>query len=224
MKLKILELFAGTRSIGKAFEKMGHQVISIDWDEKFENIDYNLDIGKLTNTQILEFFNGEAPDFIWASPDCRTYSIAGVFHHRIVFNDVIYPKSVDAMNMDLVNINLVKLVKHFESNYGTKFVIENPRGMFRKMPFIQGIQRHHVTYCQYGDINRQKPTDLFSNMFSVYALKQPCKAGANCHESAPRGSMKGVQSQSRKNRIQIPPQLCQHIVQLVEEELLEVEE
>ena len=171
MKLKILELFAGTRSIGKAFEKMGHQVISIDWDEKFENIDYNLDIGKLTNTQILEFFNGEAPDFIWASPDCRTYSIAGVFHHRIVFNDVIYPKSVDAMNMDLVNINLVKLVKHFESNYGTKFVIENPRGMFRKMPFIQGIQRHHVTYCQYGDINRQKPTDLFSNMFSAYAFK-----------------------------------------------------
>ena len=81
-----------------------------------------------------------------------------------------------------------------------------------------------MTYCQYGDINRQKPTDLFSNMFSAYALKQPCKAGANCHESAPRGSMKGVQSQSRKNRIQIPPQLCQHIVQLVEEELLEVEE
>ena len=223
MKLKILELFAGTRSIGKAFEKMGHQVISIDWDEKFENIDYNLDIGQLTNDQILQFFNGEAPDFIWASPDCRTYSIAGVFHHRTVFNDVIYPKSVDAMNMDLVNINLIKLVKHFESTYGTKFIIENPRGMFRKMPFVKGISRNGVTYCQYGDF-RQKPTDLFSNMFAIYALKPMCKAGAGCHENSPRGSNKGVARQSKRQRIQIPKELCEHIVQLVEEELLEVEE
>ena len=33
-KLKVLELFAGTRCIGKAFDKRGHEVYSIEWNKK----------------------------------------------------------------------------------------------------------------------------------------------------------------------------------------------
>lgn len=78
--MKVLELFAGTRSIGKAFEARGHNVFSIEWDKSFENIDMYADIGQIGSDQIISEFG--QPDVIWASPDCTTFSIAGISHHR----------------------------------------------------------------------------------------------------------------------------------------------
>lgn len=66
--MKVLELFAGTRSIGKAFEAEGHEVYSVEWDKRFENIDLYADILNVTAEDIREKFG--QPDIIWASPDC----------------------------------------------------------------------------------------------------------------------------------------------------------
>lgn len=78
--MKVLELFAGTRSIGKAFEARGHEVFSVEWDKRFEHIDLYKDILTLSAAEVLEKFG--RPDVIWASPDCTTYSIAAISHHR----------------------------------------------------------------------------------------------------------------------------------------------
>ena len=78
--MKVLELFAGTRSIGKAFAAHGHAVYSVEWDREFENIDLYQDISTVTAAQILQDFG--RPDVIWASPDCSTFSIAAISHHR----------------------------------------------------------------------------------------------------------------------------------------------
>lgn len=81
MKLKVLELFAGTRSIGKAFEKKGHEVFSVEWDKDFENINLYDDVNNLTVERVIELMGGR-PDVIWASPDCTTYSVMAISHHR----------------------------------------------------------------------------------------------------------------------------------------------
>ena len=78
--MKVLELFAGTRSIGKAFEAKGHEVFSVEWDKSFENINLYADIMTVTAEEILQKFG--KPDVIWASPDCTTFSIAAISHHR----------------------------------------------------------------------------------------------------------------------------------------------
>lgn len=66
--MKVLELFAGTRSIGKAFEARGHEVFSVEWDKRFEDIDLYKDIGELTAKEVIDKFGH--PDVIWLSPDC----------------------------------------------------------------------------------------------------------------------------------------------------------
>ena len=209
--MKILELFAGTRSIGKAFENKGHDVFSIDWDTKFEKIDLYTDISILTSKDIIALFG--KPDIIWASPDCTTYSISAISHHRTKDLDGnLTPKSDYAKFCDNANINLIKLINELNPKY---FFIENPRGGFRKMNFIKEIDRHTISYCQYGD-NRMKPTDIFTNHKNPN-FKHICKKGSPCHISAPRGSKTGTQGlKGSVERSRIPDLFCQHIVEISE--------
>lgn len=210
--MKILELFAGTRSIGKAFEIKGHDVYSVEWNKDFENIDWNADIGLITAKDIIERFG--KPDVIWASPDCTSYSIAAISHHRVKEPDGnLAPKSEYAKFCDSVNQNVLKLIKDLNPKY---FFIENPRGGMRKMNFMKDIPKYTVTYCQYGD-KRMKPTDIWTN-HSNPKFKPMCKNGDSCHESAPRGSKTGTQGlKGSKERSIIPAKLCEHIVSICEE-------
>lgn len=125
MTVKILELFAGTRSIGKAFEERGHEVFSIDWNKDFENINLYTDISTLTAEDIIDKFG--VPDVIWASPDCTTYSVAAISRHRKRNEDngSLDPISEYAKFCDKCNQNVVKLIADLNPKY---FFIENPRG------------------------------------------------------------------------------------------------
>lgn len=210
----VLELFAGTRSIGKAFEKKGHKVYSVEWDKNFKDISLYADIGTLTANDIITLC-GAKPDVIWASPDCTTYSIAGISHHRRKQqNGNLEPISPYAIFCDAVNKHVVDLIRELKPKY---YFIENPRGGLRKMDFMQGLPRYTVTYCQYGD-KRMKPTDIFTNHPNP-RFKPPCHNGDLCHEPAPRGSQTGTQGiNGAKERSRIPAQLCEHIVEICEDE------
>ena len=212
VNVKVLELFAGTRSIGKAFEAQGHKVFSVEWDKKFENIDLYADISTITAEQILNNFG--KPDVIWASPDCSTFSIAAISHHRRKNqeNGNLDPISDYAKFCDVVDQHVLELIKQLQPKF---WFIENPRGGMRKMVWMKDLPIYTVTYCQYGD-TRMKPTDIWTNHPDPQ-FKPMCKNGDPCHERAPRGAKTGTQGlKGCKERSVIPAKLCEHIVEICE--------
>ena len=210
--MKILELFAGTRSIGKAFEARGHEVYSVDWDPSHANMNLYTDISKLTADKILREFG--QPDVIWASPDCTTYSVAAISKHRKREADGnLTPITDYAKFCDKTNQHVLNLITALQPKV---FFIENPRGAMRKMNFMKPLPRYTVTYCKYGD-TRMKPTDIWTNHPDP-KFKPACKNGDTCHVAAPRGSKTGTQAlKGSKLRSVIPDALCQHIVDICEE-------
>jgi hypothetical protein len=207
--MNVLELFAGSRSIGKQAERLGMNVFSVDW-EQYENINLSIDIGELTKDNV-----PFVPDIVWASPDCTTYTIAAISTHR----NKTEPKSEYAKKCDAVNQHFIGLIKEWLNiNPNMVFFIENPRGMLRLMEWMQEFKRHTVWYCQYGD-DRAKPTDIWTNS-KTWMPKPEChnykynKQGniinKHCHhESARRGAKTGTQGKNgHYERSRIPEQLC----------------
>ena len=112
-----------------------------------------------------------------------------------------------------------EIVEHYlKLNLSMIFIIENPRGLLRKMDFMKDYDRTNVTYCQYGE-TRMKPTDIWTN--NLKNLYNPngwnprlmCKNGMPCHESAPRGSRTGTQGiKGNYLRSIVPYELCKEIL------------
>ena len=212
---KMLDLFAGTRSVSREFEKAGWETYSVEWDKKFKGISLYADISKLTAQDIIRLCGGR-PDVIWASPDCTSYSVSAISHHRQKVGDTLRPISEYAKFCDYTNNHVLDLIAQLKPRY---FFIENPRAGMRKMEFMRAreragfMKRYTVTYCQYGDF-RMKPTDIWTNHPNPQ-FKPPCNYGDSCHEHAPRGSVAGSQRlKNAKERARIPEQLCRHIVRI----------
>ena len=200
--IKVLELFAGSRSIGKVAEELGMEVFSSDINN-FDGINYVVNI--------LEFDYSKVPftpDVIWASPPCTGFSVAAIGHHWTGGKGAYIPKTETArLGIELVKKTL-EIIDYYKPKY---WFMENPRGVLRKMDIVKELKRNTVTYCQYGD-ERMKPTDIWTNS-DVWVPRKMCKNGDTCHVAAPRGSRTGTQGRSNAyERSKIPDELCQEIL------------
>ena len=215
-ELKVVDLFAGTRSISKIFEDKGHKTYAIEWDKSHANIDWYVDINEVNTNDIIEKFG--VPDVIWVSCPCEKFSVAAIGKHWIKGTNL--PKTEETKKALKLLEHCVNLVKELlEINPNLIYFFENPRGKMRKVDCMQKLPRYTVTYCQYGDI-RMKPTDIWTNHPNPN-FKPICKNGDPCHVSAPRGSRTGTQGlKNAKERSVIPRLLCEHIVDICEGHLV----
>jgi len=216
MARKVLEIFAGSRSIGKQAELLGMEVLSID---KFvtEGMDLVLGVEELTKELILEKL-GE-PDIIWASPVCSAWSKTGWFHYwdtaMYKLTNQFIAKRPDAND----SVEMVrKTIEIFSWFPNATFFMENPEGMLQKHPVIKYFQLYGlrvrkslVTYCRYGDDIR-KPTHIWNNCENWQPLS-PCNKGDKCHEYSPRCTQKGIRSKKGSfERSKIPDLLCKEVL------------
>ncbi len=223
---KVLELFAGSRSIGKVSEELGYKVFSSDLNN-FDGIDYAVDIRKFATSK-----RPFIPDVIWCSPPCTGFSVAAIGKNWVK-GEVFTPKTDSArLGVELLDATLELIKYYLVLNPNLKWYMENPRGKMRKSPklseskdqstlslfnqeleMVDGLDmvRHTITYCQYGD-DRMKPTDIWTNNNS-WTPRKMCKNGDSCHVSAPRGSQTGTQGlKGNYERSKLPYQLCKEVL------------
>lgn len=206
--MKVLELFAGSRSFSKEAEKFGYETFTVDINS-FDKIDYVVDILDFRTNKI-----PFKPDIIWASPPCTYFSVASIGKH---WHKDHTPKTEEAkLGVSIVNKTL-EIINELKPKY---WYLENPRGKLRKLNIVEGLTRSTVWYCKYGD-TRAKPTDIWSNnirnVFNPYGWqpRPECFNGnKKCHhQPAPRGSQTGTQGlKGNYLRSQIPKELCIEIL------------
>ena len=137
--MKVLELFAGSRSVGKIAEKLGMEVFSSDLID-FDGINYAV--------SILDFDYKKVPfkpDVIWASPPCTGFSVAAIGHHWTGGKGAYIPNTDTArLGIELVKKTL-EIIDHYKPQH---WFMENPRGLLRKMDLVQ-VTILILSNCQY---------------------------------------------------------------------------
>lgn len=164
MPKRLLELFCGTKSVGNIFKEDGYEVVSLDYNKKF-NATHTDDILTWNYKQYPPYYF----DVIWASPDCTTWSIATGGKYRTKasiygLNNKFQEKATIGNKMIL---KVIEILNYFQPNY---WFIENPKGLLQHFPplkeFIEdiGANMNLVYYANYNNWGFPKPTNIWSNL------------------------------------------------------------
>lgn len=232
--LTVIDLFAGTGSATAAFARLGHRVFRVELDDRFDP-DLAADMRTVTAHML-----PSPVDLLWASPPCTSYSVGSFRHHWTASTTCrtcgsamrraprerwwhayqpsctkvspgplrLTPRSPTAeLGRELLAATL-RLVEETSPRW---WIIENPRGLMRKMPELADVERRTITHCQYGDPRRMKPTDLFG-VFPPGFDARACRNGAPCHVAAPRGARTGTQGLGPVEAAMLPPGLGVELV------------
>ena len=150
--MKLLELFAGTKSVGTVADKLGWDVVSLDLKDA------------TINCNILEWDYTQYPpgsfDVIWASPPCNTFScIRKSWIGRCGYTKESLKRDVEQVGLPILYKTL-EIIDFFQPKY---YFIENPK-TGRMKEYMQEYDHYDVDYCQYSNWGYRKRTRIWTNL------------------------------------------------------------
>jgi len=132
--MRLLELFAGTKSVSKAIGNGFTEVISLDIEPTFN---------PTITTDILTWDYTIYPPghfhTIWASPPCQDFSC---------LNNARPEKHLNTANAEALVKRAIEIITYFNPE---RFFIENPQtGSLKDKEFMLGIPYIDMDYCRFG--------------------------------------------------------------------------
>jgi len=179
--MRVLELFSGTKSIGKVCDDLGYETISLDV------CDYRKKYIPTHKEDILTFNYKQYPvghfDIITASPPCIYYSllqntwIGREKRDPISKEKYIYTIEIHNERLKLADKwvkKTLEIIEYFKPKY---WWIENPQtGLLKKRTFMKDVPYYDVDYCKYSNYGYRKRTRFWTNIkgFEPKLCKTDC--------------------------------------------------
>ena len=132
--MRTLELCCGTKSVGRGFQRAGHEVVSLDCDRKCAP---DICCSLLDWDYKARFQPGDF-DVVWSSPPCTQYSVARTTAKT--------PRDLEGA--DALVRRTREIIEYLQPRY---WFIENPAtGLLKTREVVAGLPFKDVSYCQYG--------------------------------------------------------------------------
>lgn len=196
--MRVLELFSGTGSIGKVFQRHGWEVVSLDVDGSF-GCAICADIMGVDPEALLKEYGPF--DVAWASPPCTEYSRARTTAKT--------PRDLEGAD-GLV----LKAMEIIERVQPALWFIENPEsGLLKSRDIMSGIPYVTVDYCRYGTRYRKRTAIWINSTLEgkTCAGDTRCPGWGGRHpDSAQRCATNGTRHTLNELHA-IPEELCEAV-------------
>ena len=204
--MNVLELFSGTKSVGKVCDKLGWDSVSVDIEKKFNPTHV---------CNILDFDYKQYPkdyfSIVWASPCCTNYSVLQNCNIGRMRKGVIYTKEEQEREMledDKLVLKTLEIIKYFNPHY---WFIENPAtSRMKDRIFMKDLNNYVVDYCMYSDWGYRKRTRIWTNRTDFIPKLCNKKCGnmiGNKHIRQAQNGVPSINGTSQKDRYRIPEDL-----------------